>query len=211
MDAYVITIAREYASGGREIGQMLSKKLGIGFYDKYIIRLASEDSGIHEEAFGRVDEYTSAKTPRFGKTGVYSGTLLPPQSPDFMSDENLFSYQAKIIRELAEKEDCVIIGRCSNFILDIRHYPRVLRVFVHASSFEHRVEAAKKMMSKSEKEIIEFLRKDDERKRDFCRRYIGKEWTEPENYDLVLDTSKIGIEKAMEEIEEAYLRLKRKA
>ena len=111
MDNFVITIARQYGSGGRTVGEMLAKKLGIGYYDKDIIRMASEDSGIHETLFGRVDEYSSAKKPLFGKNGIYSGELISPQSKDFTSDENLFNYQAKIIRELAGKESCVIIGR----------------------------------------------------------------------------------------------------
>ena len=101
MDNFVITIARQYGSGGRTVGEMLAKKLGIGYYDKDIIRMASEDSGIHETLFGRVDEYSSAKKPLFGKNGIYSGELISPQSKDFTSDENLFNYQAKIIRELA--------------------------------------------------------------------------------------------------------------
>ena len=119
MDNFVITIARQYGSGGRTVGEMLAKKLGIGYYDKDIIRMASEDSGIHETLFGRVDEYSSAKKPLFGKNGIYSGELISPQSKDFTSDENLFNYQAKIIRELAGKESCVIIGRCSNVRMSI--------------------------------------------------------------------------------------------
>ena len=87
MDNFVITIARQYGSGGRTVGEMLAKKLGIGYYDKDIIRMASEDSGIHETLFGRVDEYSSAKKPLFGKNGIYSGELISPQSKDFTSDE----------------------------------------------------------------------------------------------------------------------------
>ena len=79
MDNFVITIARQYGSGGRTVGEMLAKKLGIGYYDKDIIRMASEDSGIHETLFGRVDEYSSARKPLFGKNGIYSGELIPPQ------------------------------------------------------------------------------------------------------------------------------------
>ena len=76
MDNYVITIARQYGSGGRTVGEMLSKNLGIAYYDKDIIRLASDDSGIHEELFGRVDEYTSAKRPLFdGRSGIYSNEM----------------------------------------------------------------------------------------------------------------------------------------
>ena len=163
MENCVITIAREYGSGGRTIGERLAQKLSIPYYDKNIIRMASEDSGIHETLFGRVDEYTSAKPPLFGKTGIYKGELFPPQSKEFTSDENLFNYQAKIIRELAAKESCVIIGRCSNMVLNREDYPHVLRVFVHAS-WEFRLEEAAKKLNKSRREIEKFIQKDDKRK-----------------------------------------------
>lgn len=203
MDRIVITIAREYGSGGRTIGEMLSKKLGIPYYDKDIIRMASEDSGIHEKLFGRVDEYTSVKPPLFGKNGVYTGELLPPQSKDFTSDENLFTYQAKIIKELAEKESCVIIGRCANVILNPEDYPNVLRVFVRAS-WNFRMQESAKKLSKTTKELEKFLQKDDKRKKEYSLRYTGKEWTDPANYDLCLDNSILGYEGCIEEIEKAY-------
>ena len=144
MDNFVITIARQYGSGGRTIGEELAKKLGISYYDKDIIRMASEESGIHEQLFGRADENVSTKQRFFAKSGIYKGELIPPQSKDFTSDENLFNYQAKIIRELAGKESCVIIGRCSNYIL--KDYPNVLRVFIHAD-WNFRMEKAAEKLS----------------------------------------------------------------
>ncbi len=204
MDHYVITIARQYGSGGRTIGQRLSKDLGIAYYDKDIIRLASDDSGIHPELFGRVDEYSSAKPPIFGaKSGVYSKELIPPQDKNFTSDENLFNYQAKIIRELATKEDCVIIGRCANLILDVSEFQNVLRVYVHAS-WDFRVEEAMQKMGGSQKDIEKFLRKDDKRKMEFCQRYTGKEWTDPSYYDLYLDSSVLGFDGVYEQIVKKY-------
>ena len=203
MENVVITIAREYGSGGRTIGGMLSKKLGIHYYDKDIIRLASEDSGIHERLFGRVDEYSSVRPPIFGKSGVYTGELIPPQSKDFTSDENLFTYQAKTIKELAAKESCVIIGRCGNFILDKDHYPNVLRVFVHAS-WEFRMQEYAKKLSKTTREIEKFLEKDDKRKKEYCKRFTGHDWTDPSFYDLYLDTGVLGYEGCIAEIEKAY-------
>ena len=204
MDHYVITIARQYGSGGRTIGQRLSKDLGIAYYDKDIIRLASDDSGIHPELFGRVDEYSSAKPPIFGaKSGVYSKELIPPQDKNFTSDENLFNYQAKIIRELATKEDCVIIGRCANLILDVSEFHNVLRVYVHAA-WDFRVEEAMQKMGGSQKDIEKFLRKDDKRKMEFCQRYTGKEWTDPSYYDLYLDSSVLGFDGVYEQIVKKY-------
>ena len=154
MGNYVITIARQYGSGGRIVGEMLSKKLGISYYDKDIIRLASDESGINSELFGRVDEYSSVKPPLFSKQGVYTGELIPPQSKDFTTDENLFNYQAKVIKELAQRESCVTIGRCANFIL--MDQPNVLKVFIHAS-LPFRMKIASEKQSMSEKELEKFL------------------------------------------------------
>ena len=198
MNNFVVTIARQYGSGGRTVGEMLSNKLGIGYYDKDIIRMASEDSGIHEKLFGRVDEYSSAKPSIFARDSVYTGELIPPQSKEFTSDANLFNYQAKIIRRLAETKSCVIIGRCSNYIL--KDYPNVLSVFIHAS-WEFRIEKAAEKLSKTPREIERFLHKDDKRKFEFCRHFTGREWTDATNYDLCLDSSKLGYDKCVEEIE----------
>lgn len=197
MGNVVITIARQYGSGGRTVGEMLAKRLGIAYYDKDIIRMASEDSGIHESLFGRVDEYSSARVPLFKKSSVYTGELIPPQSKEFTSDENLFSYQAKTIKALAEKESCVIIGRCSNFVL--KDNPNVLSVFIHAS-WDFRMKEAAKKLSKSEKEIERYMKNDDKRKMEYYHRFTGGEWTDATNYDLCLDSSKLGYEKCIEEI-----------
>ena len=210
MNNCVITIARQYGSGGRSIGIELSKKLGIAYYDKNIIQLAADDSGINPQLFGRVDEYSSAKAPLFGaKSGTYSKDLLPPEHKDYTSDENLFNFQAKAIRDLAEKESCVIIGRCANFILNRQDYPNVLRVYICAS-WDFRIKDAMEKMSGTQKDLEKFMKKDDKRKYDFCHRFTGKEWDDPAYYDLWLDTSKIGKEAALQEIERRYNKLKEK-
>ena len=207
MSNYVITIARQYGSGGRTVGEMLSKKLGISYYDKDIIRMASDDSGIHETLFGRVDEYSSAKPPLFKKESIYTGDLIPPHSKEFTSDENLFNYQAKTIRHLAETESCVIIGRCSNYVL--KDYPNVLSVFIHAS-WEFRMEKAAEKLSKTPREIEKFLQRDDRRKDEYYRRFTGQEWKDATQYDLCLDSSKLGYDKCIEEIENQLNMLKNK-
>ena len=198
MDNFVITIARQYGSGGRTVGEMLAKKLGIGYYDKDIIRMASEDSGIHETLFGRVDEYSSARKPLFGKNGIYNGELIPPQSKDFTSDENLFNYQAKVVNDLAEKESCVIVGRCVNYVFKDR--PNTLRVFIHAP-WEFRVEKASEKISGSREDVEKFLLKDDKRKQDYYRKFAGGIWNDATNYDLCLNSGKLGFEKCVDAIE----------
>ena len=103
----VITIARQYGSGGKTIAAMLAKKLGINCYSSQILRMASEDSGINEKLFGMSDEKLR-KAPWFKTLSrPYDGELLAPEDKDFIKDDNLFNYQAKIIKELAEKESCI--------------------------------------------------------------------------------------------------------
>ena len=209
MKKTVITIARSYGSGGKTLGNLLAKDLGINCYSREILRMASDESGINEALFGEVDEKMK-KSPlllNILKKNPYKGGVLPPESSDFVSDDNLFNYQAKIIRELAGKESCVIIGRCANFVL--KDYPNVLRVFVHAN-WDFRMEKAAEKLSMSTREIEKFLQKDDRRKDEYYRRFTGQEWKDATQYDLCLDSSKLGYDKCIEEIENQLNMLKNK-
>ncbi len=131
MKKTVITIARSYGSGGRTLGKLLAEELGINCYDREILRMASDDSGINEALFGQTDEKLK-KSPlfRIARKNPYKGGVIPPESADFVSDDNLFNYQAKVIRELAEEESCIIIGRCADYVL--KDDPNVLRLFFFA-------------------------------------------------------------------------------
>lgn len=129
MENRVITINRSYGSGGRKMGRLLAKELGFEYYDREILRIASDESGISEELFSQVDEIKRMPLLRIARE-AYTGEVIPPDSDDFISNENLFRYQAKIIRELASTRNCVIVGRCANFIL--RGWENVLNVFVTA-------------------------------------------------------------------------------
>lgn len=197
MSNFVITIARQYGSGGRTIGQMLAKELGIAFYDRDIIRMVSDQSGVSQELFGRVDEHNNAKAGLFHKNKVYDGTVLQPGDKEFTSDENLFALQAKFIEQLAAKESCVIIGRCSNYIL--RNQPNVLSVFIHAPE-EYRIQQTLNKISGGEKEIVKFLQKDDARKEEFCKRFTGWDWEDATKYDMCLNSSKLGFENCRDAI-----------
>ena len=116
----VITIERQYGSGGRTVGEMLAKDLGIHYYNKELTKLAAEESGINEELFVKADENVSRRNPlvvAVRKSMYTDGELKGPDSPDYTSMENLFRLQAAAIQKLAETSSCVIVGRAANYIL----------------------------------------------------------------------------------------------
>ena len=204
MDNVVITIGRQYGSGGKTVGEMLADRLGVHFYNKELMKLASEDSGISEALFVNADE--KVKNTRLFKIAqnVYSGELIPPESDDFTSTDNLFNYQAKIIRKLAEEESCVIVGRCADFVL--KDYDNVLSVFVHAPH-DFCMEQAAKKHSMSARELDKFIQKTDKHRAEYYKYHTGREWTDARNYDLCLDSSKLGFERCVEEII-AYMKVR---
>ena len=197
MENVVITIARQYGSGGKTIGAMLAKDLGINCYSREILKLASDESGINERLFGQKDE--RLKIPSWFKPlkRPYEGDLIPPESSGFVSDDNLFNYQAKIIKDLAGTESCVIVGRCADYVL--RNYPNLISVFIHADS-EFCIERALERNSMTRKEMEKFIAKTDKFRGDFYKYHTGREWTDARNYDLCLDSGKLGFEKCVEEI-----------
>lgn len=196
-DKIVITIARQYGSGGRTIGNMLADKLGIHFYDKELMKLASDESGINEALFVNADEKIKSTSLFKIAHNAYHGELFSPESDDFVSTQNLFNYQAKIIKGLAETESCVIVGRCADFIL--RDYENVLSVFIHAPH-EYCMEQAATKHSMPSKELEKFIIKTDKHRADYYKYYTNREWTDARNYDLCLDSSKLGYDRCVEEI-----------
>ena len=192
----VITIAREYGSGGRTIGEMLAKELGIHFYDKELAKLASEDSGINEALFNNNDEKVKAsKIMQFLKP--HNSELITPDSDEFTSEDNLFNLQAKVIRQLAERESCVIMGRCADYVLE--DYDNVLSVFVHAPH-DFKMEQAGLKISLKGKELERFIEKTDRQRAGYYKYHTGREWTDARNYDLCLNSAKLGFDKCVEEI-----------
>jgi cytidylate kinase len=198
---YVITIARGYGSGGRTIGRMLAAELGINFYDRELLRLASDDSGINEELFAKADEKLKKSLLFKIARKEYKGELIPPDSDDFVSNDNLFNYQAKIIKELAATESCVIVGRCADFVL--KDYDNVVRLFIHAP-LDSCIKTLKEMYGTSEKEAVKQIASIDKHRAEYYKYYTGRDWQDAENYDLCLNTAMLGFEKCVE-IVKAYL------
>lgn len=203
MDKFIITIARGFGSGGRTIGQMLSKKLGVEFYDKDIIKLASEESGINEALFGQSDEKTKGGLKR----SVYKGEVISPDKKAFTSEENLFNYTAKVIKQLAEKQSCIIVGRCADFILGER--ADTVRVFVWADE-EHCIKNAADVRGiVDRKEALKMIASTDRSRAEYYKAHTGKSWNDARNYDLCLNSGDLGFDKCVEIITE-YVKIKLK-
>ena len=182
----VLTIARGYGSGGRTMAKRLSGELGIPVYDKEILRMASEESGVNEEMFGRIDE--KVKKIFIATSGKYKGKALSPNKSGFTSDDNLFELQAEVIRRIAETEDCIFVGRCADYILRDKNY--VTRVYMYASEADclHRL---KQTMSDPDEVLIERIRDIDKQRAEYYKYYTGHEWDDAKNYDLCLNTGKM--------------------
>ena len=194
MSEYVITIARGFGSGGRTVGKMLAKHLDINHYDGELIQLASEESGINIELFGKADE--TVKTNLFKRYNRSFGEkLISPNSDDFTSGDNLFNYQAKIIRDLAEKQNCIIIGRCADYIL--KDDPKVIRLFFYADE-KACVKNVMDMYAFNEKEAREKIEAMDRSRAAYYKYYTGGEWNDVNNYDLCINTGKLGFERTVE-------------
>ncbi len=201
MSNIVITIARGFGSGGRTIGKMLAKRLDIHYYDGELLRLASEESGINIELFGKADE--QVKTNLFKRYNRnYDFKLLPPDSSEYTSTDNLFNYQAKIIKNLAETQDCVIIGRCSDYVL--KDQPGTIRLLIYAdrSTCIKNVTELYGVLPKEADDRIDEL---DRARAAYYKYHTGKTWDDPANYYLCINTSKYGFETTVDIIL-AYMR-----
>lgn len=190
----IITLARQFGSGGKEIGEKLSSRLEIPFYDKSIIHLAAQESGIDEDLFQSADEkalHTFWATTA-GSTSIY-GNRLSMFSEMPMNDK-LFIIQSNIIKRLAE-ESCVIVGRCADYIL--REEKNIVSVFIHADE-----ESKKQRMIQTyevpEKDAKEVMVKTDKKRAAYYNYYSGEKWGRADNYDLSINSGAIGIDGAVD-------------
>ena len=199
MDKFVIAITRTCGSGATSIGKILAKNLGVEIYDRNILRLASDDSGISEELFARADEDQKQSLLFRASQKVYTGGLIPPEKEDFTSNNNLFNYQAKVLRELADESNYVVIGRAADYVL--RDKPGLVRVYIYAS----REKCIEKEMNRQKidwKTAEKFITKTDKYRRDYYRYFTGQEWENMQNYDLCINTTQMTYEQAAKAIQD---------
>lgn len=191
MKHFIITIARETGSGGRDIAAKLSDRLDIPFYDRDLLKLASDVSGINEGLFGESDERIGKLEMMTAAKSIYKGEVLPPDDDDYVSTQNLFEFQARVIRELAKSEvSCIIVGRCADYLLS--DHTDVLRVFIHAPLESRKKNVAYYSLAWSEKEIEKYITKEDKRRADYYHYYTGNDWRDAAHFDISLDSSVLG-------------------
>ena len=197
MNNFVVAITRTCGSGGMSIGKLLSDYYAIDIYDRKLLQLASEDSGISEELFASVDESMKKSMLYRVSRKVYTGELIPPESDDFTSNANLFAYQAKVLKELAERESYVVIGRAADYVL--KDLQNLIRVYIHAPK-EIWIEREMKRQGINRREAAAYVEKMDKYREAYYTYHTGREWKSADNFDLCLDTSKFSYEEAAEMI-----------
>ncbi len=193
MSNYVITIGRELGSGGKAIGQMMAQKLNIPVYDSRLIEMAAEESGLAPRIFKKADEVSNK--------GLLSSAMRTINSPfatlsnfytNSVSNESLFQVQTEIIMKKAETENCIIVGRCADYIL--REHPRHLSIFVRAN-FNDRVKFVSEREVMTREQAIELIDKIDNQRSKYHDFYSETNWGDSRAYDICVNSSILGLEK----------------
>ena len=194
---FVIAITRTCGSGATSISKLLADDLCIDLYDRKLLQLASDDSGINEALFAQADEHVKNSLLYRVSRKVYNGELIPPESDDFTSNDNLFNYQAKVLKELAEKESYICIGRAADYIL--RDNPNLITVFIYAP-LEKCIDKEMDRLGINRKQAEKHILSTDKYRREYYKYHTGREWENPYNYDLCLNTGKLTYAQCVEVI-----------
>ena len=191
----VICIGRQFGSGGREIGLGLAKKLGIRFYDKEILKKAAEESGIVEELFEKADEKPTNSFLYSLSMGTHGQAMNFTNYNDYLTNDKLFLFQSNTIRDMAEKDSCVIIGRCVGL------YPA--RTQGHAFSVHPRPYGAAHpaYLPRAQcrgRRRASLIKKTDRQRANYYNFYADNDWGAADSYDVAINSGKLGVEKSIE-------------
>ncbi|MDR0507631.1 MAG: cytidylate kinase-like family protein [Dysgonamonadaceae bacterium] len=186
----IITIGRQLGSGGKQIGEYLSTALEIPCYDKELILLASRESGLCKEVFEKADE-KSRFSLFSGILGHNTEFIGNNYSNNYLCNETLFKIQSDIIRKLAEKESCIFVGRCADYIL--KDNPCLVRIFIYADR-QDRISRIMKNLAVTEKEAKNIIEQTDKKRSGYYNCYSDKVWGMSTSYDLCINSSLLGIE-----------------
>lgn len=191
----IITIGRQFGSGGREIGHLLAETLDIPFYDKELISLAAKKSGMDPEIFANVDEKASNSLLYSLSMGLYGLGHNFSAMGDLPVNDKLYILQHKIIKELAAQGPCVIVGRCADYVL--KDLPNCVNVFIQAD-LQYRIQRAIEVHEIDKKRSEQIVNKTDKVRANYYSFYSGKKWGVAENYDLCINSGKLTKEQAVE-------------
>ena len=206
MENFVVTFARGFGSGGKEIASRLAKDLGIHCYENRILTLASQLSGLDETIFNEVNEKIRDKDG-FSSflRGLPKSKSYIARNEKFVSDDRLFEYQSQIIKDLAEKESCVIVGKCADYVL--KDKTNVVSVYIEAPR-AFCVQRTMENMGVTEAVAHATIERTDKFRADYYKYYThGNYWTNPVNYDLTLNSERVGIDNCVKTLEQ-YLIVK---
>ena len=188
----IITIARQYGSGGREIGEMIAAELGIPLYDKELITDAASSGSLDTEVIKNIDEsaansllYTLAMGSNVLGTTMHFGYKMP-------LNDKLFILQSEVIKERAKESSCVIIGRCADYVL--RDEANVMRFFIYSDLDHRQTRIASRHPELKSNQIIDVINKTDKRRSSYYNFYTGNKWGKYDNYDMAINSSTLGIE-----------------
>lgn len=193
-DHVVITIGREFGSGGREVGRILSETLGIKLYDKEILDLAAKNSGMSADILKDYDEKPTNSFLYSLSLGAYSFESVVSGVPNLPIVDKVFAVQAQIIREIAAENSCVIVGRCAESVL--KGNPHLLSVFIHAD-IEQRAQRVMEYENINHAKALDLIRKSDKKRASYHNYFADEKWGDARSYDLCID-SKIGTAKCAE-------------
>lgn len=196
-DGIIVTVSREAYCGGDEFAKMLADKAGFKFYDREIISLASQKSGIHEEHFESVEKKPTNSILYSVVMGMYSSRGAYVKLDDVLTDDKIYKVQADIIRDMAAQGNCVFVGRCSDYIL--RNNEKCFNIFLRGD-LDDRVKRAMNEQNTSEAEAKKIVSRADKKRRSYYNYYTNREWGNINNYDIALNLSKISEKDAVEVI-----------
>lgn len=194
----IITIGRQFGSGGHEIGERVAKELGISFYDRALIEMASQKLGVDEYDLEQVDESAVNHFLSIHKMAEETGDALDYGLP---LNDSMYLTQCDIISNLAEKGDCVIIGRCADYVL--RRHKMCANVFICASK-EDRVKRIAMRYGLSEKEAKKAVKRADARRKYYYETYTENKWGSINSHQVLLNVSRLGVDRTVEMIKDLY-------
>ncbi len=194
MNPTIITISRQHGSGGREVGRELSERLGIPFYDHELTEMAAESCPIDKSFFENADTKGA---------GGFWYELGENVNLDLSLSDKAFLHQSSVIRELAKKGGCIIVGRCADYVL--KDYANVLKVFVYAD-LESRKERIEHIYKEADEKSLSKIEKIDKKRASYYKFYTGQNFGEAKNYDICLNSSLLGIERCVEIVQAVYAR-----